>query len=244
MYLIEDCCEALGAKIKNKRVGSFGDLGTFSFFISHHITTMEGGMLVTNNEAYYELGKSLRAHGWSRELKNKKQIEKKYPNINSNFLFSNLGYNLRPTEIQGGFGIHQIKKLPRFLSIRKSNASFWRKNLEKFSEYIELTDTKPGHSHANMLFAIKIKKNDYFSKDELVEYLENSGIETRPVMAGNFVLQPVTDMIQFKSLGKLKNSTDIMKNSFLIGNHQNIDLNGRQYVLERITKFIKSRTSR
>ena len=244
LYLIEDCCEALGAKIKNKRVGSFGDLGTFSFFISHHITTMEGGMLVTNNEAYYELGKSLRAHGWSRELKNKKQIEKKYPNINSNFLFSNLGYNLRPTELQGGFGIHQIKKLSRFLSIRKSNASFWRKNLEKFSEYIELTDTKPGHSHANMLFAIKIKKNDYFSKDELVEYLENSGLETRPVMAGNFVLQPVTDMIQFKSLGKLKNSTDIMKNSFLIGNHQNIDLNGRQYVLERITKFIKSRTSR
>ncbi len=244
LHIIEDCCEALGAKIKNKKVGSFGDLSTFSFFISHHITTMEGGMLVTNNEAYYELGKSLRAHGWSRELKDKKRIEKKYPYINSNFLFSNLGYNLRPTEIQGGFGIHQIKKLDKFLDIRKSNASFWRKNLEKFSEFIELTDTEQEHFHANMLFAIKIRKNSYFSKDELVKFLKKSGIETRPVMAGNFVMQPVTDIMQFKSVGKLNNSTDIMQNSFLIGNHQNIDTNGREYVLERITKFIKSRTSR
>jgi len=244
LYMIEDCCEALGAKIKNKKVGSFGDLSSFSFFISHHITTMEGGMLVTNNEKFYELGKSLRAHGWARELKHRKRIEKKYPYINSDFLFSNLGYNLRPTELQGGFGIHQIKKLDRFLNIRKSNAIFWRKNLDKFSEFIELTYTEPGNYHANMLFAIKIKKNNYFSKNELIKYLENSGIETRPVMTGNFVMQPVTDIIQFKSLGKLNNATDVMQNSFLIGNHQNIDLSARKYVLERITKFIKSKTSR
>ena len=157
LYVIEDCCEALGAKIKNKKVGSFGELGTFSFFISHHITTMEGGMLVTNNETFYELGKSLRAHGWAREQKDRKMIEKRYPHINSDFLFSNLGYNLRPTEIQGGFGIHQIRKLDQFLNIRKSNASFWRKNLKKFSEFIELTHTESEYSHANMLFAIKIK---------------------------------------------------------------------------------------
>jgi len=244
LYVIEDCCEALGAKIKNKKVGSFGELGTFSFFISHHITTMEGGMLVTNNETFYELGKSLRAHGWTREQKDRKMIEKRYPHINSDFLFSNLGYNLRPTEIQGGFGIHQIRKLDQFLNIRKSNASFWRKNLKKFSEFIELTHTESEYSHANMLFAIKIKKNSYFSKNELVEYLEKSGIETRPVMTGNFVMQPVIDMIQFKRLGKLNNATEIMKNSFLIGNHQNIDLDARKYVLERITKFIKSKTSR
>ena len=116
--------------------------------------------------------------------------------------------------------------------------------MKKFSEFIELTHTESEYSHANMLFAIKIKKNSYFSKNELVEYLEKSGIETRPVMTGNFVMQPVIDMIQFKRLGKLNNATEIMKNSFLIGNHQNIDLDARKYVLERITKFIKSKTSR
>ena len=201
-------------------------------------------MLLTNNESFYELGKSLRAHGWARDLKNKKQIEKKYPDINSNFLFSNIGYNLRPTEIQGGFGIHQMKKLNQFLKIRKSNSIFWRKNLSKFSEYIELTNNEPDHFHSNMLFAIKVRKNDHFTKNELVKFLEKNGIETRPVMAGNFVMQPVTKMIKFKSSGKLNNSSDIMRNSFLIGNHQNIDSNSRKYVLEQITKFIKSRTSR
>jgi len=205
---------------------------------------MEGGMLVTNNETFYELGKSLRAHGWTRELKNKKQIEKKYPHINSDFLFVNLGYNLRPSEIQGGFGIQQIRKLNQFLNIRKSNAKFWRNNLEKFSKFIELTYTEKDHFHANMLFPIKVKKNKYFTKNELVKYLEKMGIETRPVMTGNFMMQPITDLIKFKSFGRLNNSTDIMKNSFLIGNHQSIDESARRYVLENITKFIKSKTSR
>jgi DegT/DnrJ/EryC1/StrS aminotransferase family. len=130
------------------------------------------------------------------------------------------------------------------LTIRKSNANFWRKNLSKFSEYIELTYTEPNNFHANMLFAIKVKKNKYFKKNDLVKYLEKNGIETRPVMTGNFVMQPVTKMIKFKVSGKLDNSTDVMQNSFLIGNHQNIDSNSRKYVLEQITKFIKSRTSR
>jgi CDP-6-deoxy-D-xylo-4-hexulose-3-dehydrase len=242
LYVIEDCCEALGAKIKNKKVGSFGELSTFSFFISHHMTTMEGGMLVTNNETFFEIAKSLRTHGWSRDLKNRKNLERENSEIDSRFLFTNVGYNLRPTELQGGFGIHQIKKLNQFLTIRKSNADFWKKNLSKFSELIELTHTEPNHFHANMLFAIKVKKNNYFKKNDLVKYLEKNGIETRPVMAGNFVMQPVTKMIKFKVSGKLNNSMDVMKNSFLIGNHQNIDFNSRKYVLEQITKFIKSKS--
>ena len=94
-----------------------------------------------------------------------------------------------------------------------------------------------------MLFAIKVKKNNYFKKNDLVKHLEKKGIETRPVMAGNFAMQPVTKLIKFKISGKLNNSTDVMKNSFLIGNHQNIDSNSRKYVLEQITKFIESRTS-
>jgi len=243
LYVIEDCCEALGAKIKNKKVGSFGELSSFSFFISHHITTMEGGMLVTNNEAFYELGKSLRTHGWSRDLKNKKNLERENSKIDSRFLFTNVGYNLRPTEIQGGFGIHQIKKLNQFLTIRKSNADFWRKNLSKFSELIELTHTEPDHFHANMLFAIKVKKNNYFKKNDLVRHLEKNGIETRPVMAGNFAMQPVTKMIKFRVSEKLNHSTEIMKNSFLIGNHQDINSSSRKYVLEQITRFIELRTS-
>jgi CDP-6-deoxy-D-xylo-4-hexulose-3-dehydrase len=159
LFLIEDCCEALGAKYEMKKVGTFGDLSTFSFFASHHITTMEGGMLITNNQQLFEIAKSLRTHGWTRNLKNKKALEKKYSKIDSRFLFSNLGYNLRPTELQGAFGIHQIK-------------------MEK------------------------------------------------------------------EKSGSLKNSTDLMKNAFLIGNNQNIDKFMRKYVSEIIIKFLDSKIER
>jgi len=105
LYLVEDCCEAHGAKINGKSVGSFGDIGTYSFFMSHHITTIEGGMIVTNNDSLADTAKILRAFGWPRDSKHKEKISSKYPKIDSRFLFVNLGYNLRPTEIQGAFGV-------------------------------------------------------------------------------------------------------------------------------------------
>ena len=241
LFLIEDCCEALGAKFEGKKVGVFGDLATFSFFASHHITTMEGGMLVTNNQKLFEIAKSLRTHGWSRGLKNKKTLEKKYSKIDSRFLFSNLGYNLRPTEVQGAFGIHQIKKIDKFLKIRATNAKFWKKNLAEYSDYLKFIDEKPGYYNANMLFPIKIIKNNFFTKYELVNYLQKNGIETRPVVAGNFVKQPVINLIPHKISGSLKNSTEIMENAFLIGIHQNVDESKRKYVSEIIIKFLKSK---
>ena len=241
LFLIEDCCEALGAKFEGKKVGAFGDLATFSFFASHHITTMEGGMLVTNNQKLFDVAKSIRAHGWSRDLKNKKTLEKKYPKIDSRFLFSNLGYNLRPTELQGAFGIHQIKKIDKFLKIRATNAKFWKKKLAGYYDYLKFVDEKSGNYNANMLFPIKVVKNNFFTKDELVNYLQKNGIETRPVVAGNFVKQPVINLIPHKISGSLKNSTEIMENAFLIGIHQNVDESKRKYVSEIIIKFLKSK---
>ena len=133
LFVIEDSCEAHGAKFNNKKAGSFGDISTFSFFLSHHISTIEGGMLLTKNEEIFELAKSMRIFGSIRDQKNKKQIAKKNPKLDPRFLFDSLGYNIRPTEIQGAFGIHQIKKLEKFIKIRTYNANFWNKKLAKFS---------------------------------------------------------------------------------------------------------------
>ena len=105
-------------------------MGTFSFFLSHHITTMEGGMLVTNDKKLFELGKSLRTFGWTRDISNRKSIEKKHSDIDSRFLFLNMGYNFRPTELQGAFGIHQIKKLENFIKIKIDNSRYWNKKLK------------------------------------------------------------------------------------------------------------------
>src|SRR5207253_6131689 len=111
LYLVEDSCESTSAEFQEKKVGSFGDMGTFSFFISHHISTIEGGIVVTNDDALYEYLKAMRAFGWVRDLRDKATYSAANKEIDPRFLFLTQGYNVRPTEIQGAFGIHQIRKL-------------------------------------------------------------------------------------------------------------------------------------
>lgn len=241
LYVIEDSCEAHGAEHFGKKVGSIGDMGTFSFFASHHITTMEGGMLVTSNKKIYELGKALRAFGWVRDLADKQQYKRKYPLIDSRFLFINTGYNLRPTEIQGAFGMHQIRKLNSLIKIRIENAQYWKKRLSAYSQYIMLPPDFEGFKNVYMTYPLTVIENKHFVKNELVDNLEKHGIETRPVMAGNMVKQPVMTQIKHRVSGNLVNSQYIMKNSFLIGNHQAINEDKRKYVADTITKFLEKK---
>ena len=242
LWLIEDACEAHGAKFHKKHVGSFGDLSTFSFFASHHITTMEGGMVVTNNKTLYELGKSLRSFGWIRDQSSKKALEKKYKKIDPRFLFVNVGYNLRPTELQGAFGIHQIKKLENLVKIRIDNAIFWNKKLCSCEKFLILPKLKEHYRKSFLFYPLTVIENTYFSKQELVAHLEKAGIETRPVMTGNILEQPVTKIIKFRKNSKFTNAEYIMKNSFLLGNHHLIGKSAREYIANTITNFINKKT--
>jgi CDP-6-deoxy-D-xylo-4-hexulose-3-dehydrase len=243
LWLIEDACEAHGAKYYKKHVGSFGDLSTFSFFASHHITTMEGGMVVTNNKKLYELGKSLRSFGWIRDQSSKRSLEKKYKKIDSRFLFVNVGYNLRPTELQGAFGIHQIKKLENLVKIRIDNAMFWNKKLSSCKKFLILPKLKKHYRKSFLFYPLTVIKNNYFSKQELVDQLEKVGIETRPVMTGNILEQPVTKIIKYRKNGKFTNAQYIMKNSFLLGNHHLIGKSEREFMANTIINFINKKTS-
>ena len=118
IIVIEDTCESLGSKFKNKSLGTFGDFGTYSFYFSHQITSGEGGMIVCNNKNDYNLLYSMRAHGWSRGVDNQKLIEKKYKNLDPRFIFINSGFNLRPTDITAAIGNSQFKKLSKFIKIK------------------------------------------------------------------------------------------------------------------------------
>ena len=129
LRVIEDAAHAFGTEYKGKKVGSFGDFATFSFFFTHHISTIEGGMLVTNDSDLADMAKSLRAFGWIRELDKKADIAGLYPDIDPRYLFVNLGFNLRPTEIQGAFGIHQLPKLDSYIEVRRQNATYWNLSL-------------------------------------------------------------------------------------------------------------------
>ena len=241
MYVIEDSCEAHGAEYFGKKVGAFGDIATFSFFFSHHITTIEGGMLVTNNKHYAELAKALRAFGWIRDLKEKSVIIEKYPHIDPRFLFTNLGFNIRPTEIQGAMGIHQIEKLDRFIEIRRENARYWKKRLSHYTEYLMLPQETEGFKHVYFGYPITVEPEAPFTRHQLTGYLEHKGIETRPIMAGNITEQPVIKLIKHRKVGNLENSALIMKNSFFFGNHFMIDQKRREYIANCIIEFIENK---
>jgi CDP-6-deoxy-D-xylo-4-hexulose-3-dehydrase len=241
LFIIEDSCEAHGAEFNKKKIGSFGDMSTFSFFLSHHITTIEGGMLLTDNDELYELGKSLRAFGWIRDLDKKDKIKNEFPHIDPRFLFLNMGFNMRPTEIQGAFGIHQIDKLEKFIQIRTENAQFWNKKLDKYSSYLQLPKELPNSRHAYFGYSILIKNDAPFSQKQFGEFLESKNIEVRPIMAGNIVEQPSSQLYEYKISNNLTNSTYIMKNGLFLPNHHMIGTLERQYILDTITEFIEKR---
>ena len=134
LQIIEDSCESMGAYYQNKAVGTFGRVGTFSFYFSHHITTLEGGITVTDDFELAETMRIMRAHGWTREADNHQEYVAKYPNIDTRFIFVNLGYNLRPTECQGRMGQVQLQKLADFVKQRRKNAAYYIQKLAKYSD--------------------------------------------------------------------------------------------------------------
>jgi CDP-6-deoxy-D-xylo-4-hexulose-3-dehydrase len=241
LFVVEDACEAHGAEFDGRKVGSFGDLSTFSFFFSHHISTIEGGMILTDNEDYAELARSLRAHGWIRELKNRDKIAQKYSGIDQRFLFINMGFNVRPTEIQGGFGIHQIQKLDSFIEARRKNAEYWTKELEEYSDYILLPTERENTKNVWFGYPIIVKPSAPFNRTELTNYLESKSIETRPIMAGNMSEQPAMSLFKYREASDLKNARIIMRQAFFFGNHHAIGQEEREYIVSCFREFMQEK---
>jgi CDP-6-deoxy-D-xylo-4-hexulose-3-dehydrase len=240
LLVIEDACEAHGAEYRGRRAGSFGDIGTFSFFFSHHITTIEGGMLVTNNDDYAELARALRAFGWVRDLKEREAITRQHPDIDPRFLFINIGYNLRPTEIQGAFGIRQMAKLEGYIETRRENARYWGERLGAL-DHLLLHREAEGTRHVWFGYPVVVRPEAPFARQALVDYLEARGVETRPIMAGNIDEQPAVRLFPYRKVGDLPNSRLIHRNAFFFGNHHGIGRGEREAIAEYIEEFVKSR---
>lgn len=241
LYVVEDACEAVGAKVEGKSVGSFGHLGTFSFYFSHHISTIEGGMLVTSNGDYADLARVMRAHGWVRDSRLADEVASKFPGIDPRFLFISLGYNLRPTEIQGAFGIHQLRKLERFIEQRRRNADYLRSRLSKYRDYLIIQREPDSGRHVWFGFPVIVKGEAPFTRKDLTDFLETHGIETRPIMAGNFVEQPVASTFKHRTVGDLSNSRLIMRNGFFFGNHSGVRRAERELIVEAFEDFMSQR---
>jgi CDP-6-deoxy-D-xylo-4-hexulose-3-dehydrase len=238
LVMVEDTCEAHGARFEGKYVGTFGAMGTFSFYFSHHISTIEGGMLVTEDPALADLARMLRAHGWTRDLKKKPAVLN--APIDERFLFVNLGYNLRPTEVQGAFGLHQVAKLEPFIKIRRDNVDYWNAGLRKHARWLRPCPGRDTSGSRSVWFGypITVRPEAPFSRDELVRFLESRQIATRPIMAGNFRDQPAIGLFPHRIAGSLERAEHVMRQSFFIGNHHAIADRDRAYVLECLDDFM------
>ena len=212
LILFEDNCESLGAEYKGKFSGSFGITSSFSFFFSHHISTMEGGIVLTDDEELYQIMLSLRAHGWTRQLPKKNLITKKKSNDAFYELFNFVlpGYNIRPLELSGAIGKEQLKKIPSLTFARRKNASYFKKMVATLS---------------NVKLQIETEKSSWFcfgillnNRKKYLEPLRKKNIEFRPIVAGNFTKNPVIKYFDYKIHGKLINANLIHNNGLSFGN--------------------------
>ena len=217
VMIIEDNCESLGAEFENKKTGTIGLLGTFSFFFSHHISTMEGGMIVTDDEELYHILLSMRAHGWTRNLPPQNHVAPRLDNqFEESFRFVLPGYNLRPLEMSGALGIIQLEKFPNFLKQRIENAKIFLKKMEKYDDI--LTQKEIGLS-SWFGFSMVIKPGSRRNREDLIHNLNKQGFECRPIVAGNFAKSDVVKYFDSEFHDELKNANWIDKNGLFIGNH-------------------------
>ncbi len=232
IFILEDNCESMGATFNGKQAGTHGLMGTFSSFFSHHIATMEGGCVVTDDEELYHILLCIRAHGWTRNLPEFNHVSghKSTDPFEESFKFVLPGYNVRPLEMSGAIGIEQLKKLPGFIEARRKNAVLF-KQLFSNHEYIDIQQETGESSWFG--FALILKETAKVTRTELVKKLVAAGVECRPIVTGNFLKnEEVLKFFDYTVSGEITDAEYIDKNGLFVGNHQ-VDLSNEiQYLYD------------
>lgn len=215
--IIEDNCEAMGASYQGKSTGTFGVMGTFSTFFSHHISTMEGGVIVTDDEELYHILLSIRSHGWTRHLPKENLVcgTKSDDPFEESFRFVLPGYNVRPLEMSGALGIEQLKKLPNLIKERRNNGRYFQ---EVMNDHPDLLIQQEIGQSSWFGFSLVIRPESKLTRKALLSKLNDMGIESRPIVAGNFAKNEVCRYFDYSISGQLRNADIIDQNGLFFGN--------------------------
>jgi len=256
LYLIEDACDALGSKYDGKYLGTFDDFATFSFYPAHHITTGEGGMVVTNNETLARIAQSLRDWGracvmpYCNPLKcGDRECPKANPEATSLFgelpddydkryTYIEIGYNLKPIEVQGAMGLAQLRKLPDFIKIRKKNFDILFEEFQKYEDYFILPESVEKADPCWFAFPLTIRKSAPFKRKDLVQWLTKHNIEVKTIFSGNILKHPAYKQIKCRIIEDLKNTDYSMYNSFFVGVYPGLDEEKIKYIIETFKRFL------
>lgn len=250
LFLVEDCCDAVGSSYDGKMVGTFGDLATTSFYPAHHITMGEGGSVLTSNPLLKRIATSMR--DWGRDCycdpgcdntcgrRFKGQYGDLPQGYDHKYVYSHIGYNLKVTDMQAAIGVAQLKKLPFFVETRKSNFKKLYEGLKKYEDYLILPKATPGSDPSWFGFPFNIRENGKFNRTQLAEFLEKNMILTRQLFAGNMIKQPAYKNVNFRISGTLDNTDYIMRNTIFIGVYPGIDEVRLNYILYVFDQFFNS----
>ncbi|MGI0047458.1 MAG: lipopolysaccharide biosynthesis protein RfbH [Nitrosotalea sp.] len=250
LWLIEDCCDALGSTYGGNLVGTFGDIATLSFYPAHHITMGEGGAVLTNDAKLMQIIESFR--DWGRDCfcapgksntcgkRFEWQLGELPYGYDHKYTYSHLGYNLKITEMQAAVGLAQMDKLPKFIQARKNNFQFLKQNLTHLEEYFILPEATKNSDPSWFGFPITVKPQAPFSRDDVIAFLSSKLIDTRPLFAGNVIKQPYFKNRKYRIYGTLTNTDLIMTNTFWIGVFPGINEEMLRYVVAQFNEFVKS----
>ncbi|MDB0045649.1 DegT/DnrJ/EryC1/StrS family aminotransferase [Candidatus Pelagibacter sp.] len=242
ILVFEDCCEAHGASIKNKKVGSLGLVSAFSFFVAHNITTGEGGMILTNDKNIYNECLSLREFGRIKQStisSSRYYTDKNLTEYDKRYVFTKMGYNMRMTDLQASVGVIQTKKMDALNKVRASNSEYLDKLINKFLSKDFITTKKvKNYFNSRYTFPIIIKNTSNYSRKTICDYLEKNNIQTRPMMGGCLPDQPGLNLEKGRSVGSLKISRYIKDNCFFVGIHPMIKKTQLKKMVELLRVFL------
>ena len=254
LWLIEDCCDAVGAKYKGQNCGTFGDLATVSFYPAHHITMGEGGAVLTNTPGLKRIVESFRDWGrdcWCDPGKDNTcgkrfdwQLGDLPHGFDHKYTYSHVGYNLKATDMQAAVGVAQLKKLPGFIEVRKRNFAALHEGLFALQRFLVLPQAT-AHSEPSWFgFPIAVREDAGFSRDQLVRHLESKKIGTRLLFGGNLIRQPAYKDVSYRQVGSLANSDFVMRQVFWIGVYPGLTPEMIRYMIDTISDFCRSKSQR
>ena len=247
LWLVEDCCDALGAKYNGQHVGTFGDIATCSFYPAHHITMGEGGAVFSNNPELMTIAESFR--DWGRDCYCPpgcdntcgKRFEQKLGSLpegyDHKYTYSHLGYNLKISDMQAACGLAQLEKLPEFIESRNNNFEYLKNKLSTVSEFIEFTKETKNSSPSWFGFPITIKKNAGVSRVDLTKFLDQNNIGTRLLFAGNLIRQPYFEGVEYRVSGELTNTDITMNQTLWLGVYPGLKEDHLDYIVEKMEEF-------
>lgn len=249
LWLIEDCCDAVGARYNGEMAGTFGDISTASFYPAHHITMGEGGAVLTSNSKLKKIAESFR--DWGRDCwcppgvdnSCKKRFDWQLGELpkgyDHKYIYSHVGYNLKVSDMQAAVGVSQLKKLPKFIEKRNQNFEYLVKNLQELEDVLILPEVSENAEPSWFGFPLTVRKASKVSRNEVTQFLEKNKIGTRMLFAGNLIRQPLYQHIKKRVIGDLENTDVVMNDTFWIGLWPGLDKTHLDYMIEKLKTILK-----